>query len=161
MIKTITPAPIRKSIRVNATPARAFEIFTAGMSRWWLKSHTINPTKSPIKDIIVEPRTGGAWFERGEDGSECRWGKVLAWEPPLTDKDKGLLLLAWQINGTWQFDASLVTEVEIRFTPDAGGTRVELEHRKLEALGDEAEAMAQAFTGGWGMLLDNFAKQAA
>jgi uncharacterized protein YndB with AHSA1/START domain len=154
MTKSITPAPIRKSIRVAAAPARAFDIFTAGMSRWWLKSHTINPTKSPIKDIIVEPRTGGSWFERGEDGSECRWGKVLAWEPPTR------LLLAWQINGSWQFDASLVTEIEIRFTRGAGGTRVELEHRKLEALGDEAEAMAQAFTGGWGMLLDNFAQHA-
>jgi uncharacterized protein YndB with AHSA1/START domain len=151
----ITPAPIRKSIRVDVAPARAFEIFTSGMNRWWLKTHTINPTKSPIKNIVVEPRAGGRWFERGEDGSECNWGKVLAWEPPTR------LLLAWQINGRWQFDPALITEVDIRFTPDGNGTRVELEHRKLEALGDQAEAMAQAFTGGWGVLLDSFAKQAA
>lgn len=154
MTQTIMPAPIRKSIHVNVAPARAFEIFTSGMSRWWLKTHTINPTKSPIKDIIVEPRAGGRWFERGEDGSQCEWGKVLAWEPPTR------LLLAWQINGRWQFDASLVTEVDIRFAPDGSGTRVELEHRKLEALGEHAEAMAQAFAGGWGALLDSFAKQA-
>jgi len=151
----ITPAPIRKSIRVDVAPARAFEIFTTGMARWWLKTHTINPTKSPIKEIALEPRAGGRWFERGEDGSECNWGKVLAWEPPTR------LLLAWQINGRWQFDPALITEVDIRFTPDGNGTRVELEHRKLEALGDQAEAMAQAFTGGWGVLLDSFAKQAA
>jgi uncharacterized protein YndB with AHSA1/START domain len=151
----ITPAPIRKSIRVGVAPARAFEIFTASMARWWLKTHTINPTKSPIKEIALEPRAGGRWFERGEDGSECNWGKVLAWEPPTR------LLLAWQINGRWQFDPALITEVDIRFTPDGNGTHVELEHRKLEALGDQAEAMAQAFTGGWGMLLDSFAKQAA
>ncbi|HXE28887.1 MAG TPA: SRPBCC family protein [Stellaceae bacterium] len=151
----ITPAPIRKSIRVDVAPARAFEIFTTGMARWWLKTHTINPTKSPIKEIALEPRAGGRWFERGEDGSECNWGKVLAWEPPTR------LLLAWQINGRWQFDPALITEVDIRFTPDGNGTRVELEHRKLEALGAEAEAMAQAFTGGWGVLLDSFAKQAA
>jgi len=151
----ITPAPIRKSIRVDVAPARAFEIFTSGMNRWWLKTHTINPTKSPIKNIVVEPRAGGRWFERGEDGSECNWGKVLAWEPPTR------LLLAWQINGRWQFDPALITEVDIRFTPDGNGTRVELEHRKLEVLGDQAEAMAQAFTGGWGVLLDSFAKQAA
>ena len=151
----ITPAPIRKSIRVDVAPARAFKIFTTGMARWWLKTHTINPTKSPIKEIALEPRAGGRWFERGEDGSECNWGKVLAWEPPTR------LLLAWQINGRWQFDPALITEVDIRFTPDGNGTRVELEHRKLEALGDQAEAMAQAFTGGWGVLLDSFAKQAA
>ena len=151
----ITPAPIRKSIRVDVAPARAFEIFTSGMNRWWLKTHTINPTKSPIKNIVVEPRAGGRWFERGEDGSECNWGKVLAWEPPTR------LLLAWQIDADFKYDASLLTEVEIRFTPDGNGTRVELEHRKLEALGDQAEAMAQAFTGGWGVLLDSFAKQAA
>jgi uncharacterized protein YndB with AHSA1/START domain len=151
----ITPAPIRKSIRVDVAPARAFEIFTTGMARWWLKTHTINPTKSPIKEIALEPRAGGRWFERGEDGSECNWGKVLAWEPPTR------LLLAWQINGRWQFDPALITEVDIRFTPDGNGTRVELEHRKLEVLGDQAEAMAQAFTGGWGVLLDSFAKQAA
>jgi len=151
----IIPAPIRKSIRVDVAPARAFEIFTTGMARWWLKTHTINPTKSPIKEIALEPRAGGRWFERGEDGSECNWGKVLAWEPPTR------LLLAWQINGRWQFDPALITEVDIRFTPDGNGARVELEHRKLEVLGDQAEAMAQAFTGGWGVLLDSFAKQAA
>lgn len=156
----ITPAPIRKSIHVNVAPARAFEIFTAGMARWWLKTHTINPTKSPIKEIAIEPRTGGRWFERGEDGSECQWGKVLAWEPP-DHQGPGRLLLAWQINGRWQFDPALITEVDIRFTPDGDGTRVDLEHRKLEALGEQAEAMAQAFTGGWGVLLESFAKQAA
>ena len=80
---------------------------------------------------------------------------MLAWEPPTR------LLLAWQINGRWQFDPALITEVDIRFTPDGNGARVELEHRKLEVLGDQAEAMAQAFTGGWGVLLDSFAKQAA
>jgi uncharacterized protein YndB with AHSA1/START domain len=153
MSTTITPAPIKKSIRVNAAPARAFEIFTAGMARWWLKTHTINPTKSPLEEIVLEPRAGGRWFERGEDGSECSWGKVLAWEPPTR------LLLAWQINGSWQFDPALITEVEIRFTPDGSGTRVELEHRHLERLGEQAAAMAQAFTGGWGQLLESFAKQ--
>jgi uncharacterized protein YndB with AHSA1/START domain len=155
MSSTIMPAPIRKQLRVKAPPARAFEIFTAGMSRWWLKTHTINPTKSPMTDIVIEPREGGRWFERGEDGSECQWGKVLAWEPPAR------LLLAWQITSQWQFDPGLVTEVEIRFTPDGSGTKVELEHRDLERLGDAAEAMRTAFEGGWGRLLEEFAITAA
>jgi uncharacterized protein YndB with AHSA1/START domain len=151
----IAPAAIRKQVRVKAPPTRAFEIFTAGMSRWWLKTHTINTTKSPLKDIVLEPREGGRWFERGEDGSECQWGKVLAWEPPTR------LLLAWQITAQWQFDPNLVTEVEIRFAPDGGGTRVELEHRLLERLGDAAEAMRQSFERGWGSLLEEFAIKAA
>jgi uncharacterized protein YndB with AHSA1/START domain len=155
MSSTIVPAAIRKQVRVKAPPARAFEIFTAGMDRWWLKTHTINPTKSTIKDIVMEPRVGGRWFERGEDGSECQWGKVLAWEPPAR------VLLAWQISGQWQFDPNLVTEVEIRFTPDGSGTKVELEHRHLERLGDAADAMRQAFERGWGGLLEEFASKAA
>lgn len=160
MSTTITPAPIRKRIHVAAAPARAFEIFAARIGRWWLKTHTINPTKSPIKEVLIEPRAGGRWFERGEDGSECDWGKVLAWEPPA-DRGAGRLLLAWQIDGQWRFDPALVTEVEIRFTPDGGGTLVELEHRHLERLGEHAPAMAEAFDGGWGKLLESFAQQAA
>ena len=155
MSATIQPAPIRKSVRVKAAPPRAFEIFTSGMGRWWLKTHSISPTKTPIKDVVLEPRAGGRWFERGEDGSECDWGKVLAWEPPSR------LLLAWQISGQWQFDPNLVTEVEIRFMPEAGGTKVELEHRHLERLGAAAEAMAKAFEGGWAALLQQFAARAA
>jgi uncharacterized protein YndB with AHSA1/START domain len=160
MTQVITPAPIRKSIHVAAAPARAFEIFTTNMSRWWLKTHTINPTKSPFKDIVIEPRAGGRWFERGEDGSECQWGKVLAWEPP-NDQGMARLLLAWQINGAWQFDPTLVTEVELRFAPEGSGTLVTLEHRHLERLGERAPAMAEAFNGGWGKLLDSYAQSAA
>ena len=155
MSQTIRPAPLRKRVSVKVPQARAFEIFTAGMSRWWLKTHTINPTKSPIREILVEPRAGGRWFERGEDGSECDWGKVIAWEPPAR------LLLAWQITGQWRFDPNLVTEVEVRFTPDGEGTTVELEHRHLERLGDTAAAMREAFEGGWTSLLESFARMGA
>lgn len=145
MNKTETIAPVRKTIRVSAPPARAFEIFTSGISRWWIKTHSINPSKSPIKDIVLEGKAGGRWFERGEDGSECQWGKVLAWEPPSR------LLLAWQITQGWQFDPNFLTELEVRFIADATGTRVELEHRNLERFGAAAEGMQKAFDspGGW------------
>lgn len=154
MTQTITPAPIRRSVEIKVAPARAFEIFTGGASRWWLKTHTINATKSPIKDVVIEPRAGGRWFERGEDGSECDWGKILAWEPPTR------LLLAWQINADFKYDPSLLTEVEIRFTPAGRGTLVELEHRLIERMGERAVGMRDAFTRGWGLLLDSFTKQA-
>ena len=146
MSATIQPAPIRKSVRVKAAPPRAFEIFTSGMGRWWLKTHSISPTKTPIKDVVLEPRAGGRWFERGEDGSECEWGKVLAWEPPHR------VLLAWQINADWRYDPALVTEVEVLFTVlSPGTTRVDLEHRCLERLGERAGVLRAAFdsTDGW------------
>jgi len=119
MTKTI--APVRKSIDVKATPERAFRIFTAEMVRWWSKEYSID--KSPIKDIVIEPRVNGRWFERGEDGSECEWGKVLAWEPPSR------VLLAWQITPSFSYDPDLATELDVRFTAQGNGTRVELEHR--------------------------------
>lgn len=155
MSLTIVPAPVRKSIHVKVTPAKAFDVFTAGMGRWWLKSHSINA--SPTRDIVMEPRAGGRWYEIGEDGSECPWGQVLAWEPPSR------LLLAWQVGGAWTFDPNLITEVEVRFLPERSGTRVELEHRNLERFGDQAEAVRATFEspGGWSGLLESFAEIAS
>lgn len=151
MTVTISPAPVRRSVRVNTSPERAFEVFTAGMSRWWLKTHKIGATA--MTEAIVEPRVGGRWFERDEDGTECEWGHVLAWEPPSR------LVLAWQVAASWQFDPELLTEVEVRFIPDGEGTtRVELEHRHLERFGDQAEATRASLDspGGWSGLLEAF-----
>jgi uncharacterized protein YndB with AHSA1/START domain len=150
--------PVSKLIRVNADPERAFEVFTAGMGRWWLPTHSINPTKSPIASVVIEPRNGGRWYERGNDGSECDWGRVLVWEPPTR------LVLVWQINARWMFDPMLVTEVEIRFDATAAGaTEVRLEHRNLERFGDAAANVRAAFDseGGWGGLLEGYAKALA
>jgi uncharacterized protein YndB with AHSA1/START domain len=154
MTRAITVAPVRKTIRVRATPERAFDIFTAGMGRWWNRQYSIN--KSPIRDVVLEPTPGGRWFERGEDGSECQWGKVLAWEPPVR------LLLAWQITPQWTFDPALVTEVEIRFIADGQGTVVQLEHR-VDGYGSAAEDMFKLFDSphAWMGLLERFAEEAA
>jgi uncharacterized protein YndB with AHSA1/START domain len=154
-LQMIRPAPVRKSITVNADAACAFEVFTDRIGIWWPHSHTIG--SSPQKNIVLEPRAGGRWFEIGEDGSECTWGKVLAWEPPVR------LLLAWQINGNWKYDPDLVTEVEVTFTPvGKDTTRVDLEHRNLERFGDKAEPVRNAIDseGGWTQIL-RFYGQAA
>ncbi len=155
MITTIRPAPVRKSITVEADAKHAFEVFTARIGSWWPRSHCI--ASSPQKDVVIEPRTGGRWYEIGEDGSQCDWGKVLAFEPPAR------LLLAWQINGSWKYDPDLVTEVEVKFTPlDGGRTRVELEHRNLERMGDKAEDVRTAINseGGWSGILKTYAEVA-
>lgn len=133
----IEPAPVRKTILVKAGAARAFNAFTQDIGRWWPRSHSIGG--SPQTDVIVEGRPGGRWYERGSDGSETEWGKVLVWEPPSR------VVLAWQINADWKYDPTLVTEVEITFTTLAeGGTRVDLEHRNLERFGDQAGRVRDA-----------------
>jgi uncharacterized protein YndB with AHSA1/START domain len=154
MTATITPAPVRKSLLVKAPPQKAFDVFTGGMGRWWLKSHSVSA--SPMVDVIIEPFAGGRWFERGEDGSECLWGKVLAWEPPAR------VLLAWQLDGTWKHNPDLITEVEVRFTSEGSGTRVDFEHRNLERYGEHAEKVRESIDapGGWSGLLESFAKLA-
>jgi uncharacterized protein YndB with AHSA1/START domain len=141
---TIKPAPIRKSLVVQAPQERAFEVFTAGMGRWWVKTNTILPS-SPQKTVVVEPRIGGRWYEIGEDGSEAEWGKVLVWSPPSR------LVLTWQVDGDWQFNPKVLTEVEVRFVAEGQATRVELEHRKLETFGEAADTLREVFDApsGW------------
>jgi uncharacterized protein YndB with AHSA1/START domain len=147
----IAVAPVRKQLRVKASQARAFSVFTSQMSRWWPKSHTIQT--SPLKEYIVEPRVGGRWYAVGEDGSTCQTGYVIAWQPPHS------IVLAWQISAAWRFDPDLVTEVEVKFIAEADGvTRIELEHRHLERMGDKAaDVRANVDSpGGWGAIMDSF-----
>ena len=151
----IAPAPIRKSLRVKASPDKAFEVFTASMGQWWLKSHSL--LQSPQRDVVVEPLAGGRWFEVGEDGSECPWGHVLIWAPPER------LVLAWQLNADWTYDPTFHTTVEVRFKPDGDHTLVEFEHRDLERFGARADELRGGYEsgmdGGWTALLDHYRQQ--
>lgn len=156
MSSLISPSPIRRSITVDVPLQRAFDVFTASFGKWWPHSHSIG--SAPLKTAIVEPRAGGRWYEIGEDGSECEWGEVLAFEPPAR------LLLAWRIGADWKFDPNLLTEVEISFTAlSQTRTRVDLEHRKLENLGEGLAAAKGAFDsdGGWSGILALYATATA
>lgn len=106
-----------------------------------------------MADVVIEPRVGGRWYEVGVDGSECDWGRVLAYEPPHR------IVLAWQLDAQWRYDPELVTEVEVRFSAVEGGTLVELEHRNLERYGAAAEQVRSAIDsdGGWPRELRLFA----
>jgi uncharacterized protein YndB with AHSA1/START domain len=153
---TITPAPVRKSLIVKADPHKAFAAFTRRMGNWWPRSHHIGT--GTLADVVLEPRAGGRWFERDEDGSECEWGRVLAWEPP------GRVVLAWQLGSDWKYDPTLVTEIEVTFTAvSANETQVLLEHRNLERFGDAASAVREAIDspGGWAGILAAFGVAAA
>jgi uncharacterized protein YndB with AHSA1/START domain len=146
-------APVIRSVDVKAPPARAFDLFTAHMERWWPVGRTVG--KNPHAAIVMEPRPEGRWFERDAEGNETHWGKVLVWDPPAR------LVLGWQLTSQWAYDTNFLTEVELSFAPlDGGGTRVTLEHRNLERFGADAARMAEQIGGGWPRFLADFAAYA-
>lgn len=137
--------PVRKSIRVAAPPARAFELFTVGMHQWWPRAHSLNAKVSRVA-IVAEPRVGGRWFERSVDGKECDWGYVRVWEPPQR------VVFAWQLDETWTFNPKFFTEVEVQFQPVGDdATQVTLEHRNLERYGVHAQQVRSGLDSaeGW------------
>ena len=144
---------VRKEITVEASQARAFDVFTREHGAWWpLATHHIG--SAAAETAIIEPHAGGRWFERAADGSECDWGRVLVWDPP------GRLVLAWEISADWKHDESIDTEVEVRFVSlGPARTRVELEHRRLDRYGAAAEQMRGIFDSenGWTNILRLFA----
>jgi len=147
-----TSINIKKSITVQATQERAFNVFTGGIDRWWPRDHHIG--KSPLERVIIEPREGGRWYSIHQDKSETDCGRVLAWKPHER------VVLSWQITAEWKFDPEFVTEVEINFVSEGPRkTRVELEHKHLERFGMNAEQMAATFRdGGWDRTLGEFDK---
>jgi uncharacterized protein YndB with AHSA1/START domain len=110
------PNAVRKSMSVQAPPAIAWRVFTEKMSSWWPLGHYKIGTAKAV-EAIIEPHVGGRWYERGEDGSTCDWGRVLVWEPDSR------LVLTWDINADWQYDPKLNTEIEIRSRACAGSRR--------------------------------------
>jgi uncharacterized protein YndB with AHSA1/START domain len=147
---TTVLAPVKKSITVKASVEHAFQVFTDGFDSWWPRSHHIG--KQPMVKAVIETRAGGRCFGREADGTECDWGRVLTWDPP------NRFVLAWQIDAKWQYEPDLTkaSEVEVRFTPEAGGlTRVDLEHRHFERHGAGGASMKTAVESpnGWSDLL--------
>jgi uncharacterized protein YndB with AHSA1/START domain len=149
----IDPNSVRKVLSVKAPPEVAWRVFTEKMGVWWpLDNYKIGKAKAV--DAVIEPKVGGRWYERGDDGSSCDWGRVLAWEPPKR------LVLSWDISADWQFEPNLKTELEIRFLPEGSdSTRVELVHRHLDRYGARRDEMRRIFdsSGDWGRLLQMFA----
>jgi uncharacterized protein YndB with AHSA1/START domain len=149
--------PVRHCVTVPLGPAAAFSLFTTGFISWWPGHHI---GAADLAEVIIEPRAGGRWHERGVDGAECEWGKVLAYEPP------GRVLLSWHLTGAWSYDAdpARASEVEITFTADGPGhTRVQLEHRGFERRGADGQAVHDGVSaeGGWSAILQLYADKAA
>ena len=157
---TTTPAvpALHGTATVNMPVAQAFEFFTGSMNRWWPNDYHIG--QADMVDTVLEARVDGRWYERGADGTECDWGRVLAWEPPHR------MVVTWQINGQWQYDddPEHASEIEVHFTADGPEqTTVDLDHRHLDRLVD-GQAMHDQIVqagGGWSSLLERFATTAA
>jgi uncharacterized protein YndB with AHSA1/START domain len=147
---------VRTSTTVQAPIERAFKVFTEGIGTWWPPDHHI--LEAELAEMVFEPHPGGNVYDRGVDGSECRWARVLAYEPPHR------VVFSWDINTSWQLehDHEKTSEVEVRFTADGPDrTHVSLEHRNLDRHGEGWHAMRDAVGSPGGWSLERFAEVAA
>jgi uncharacterized protein YndB with AHSA1/START domain len=149
---------VRQTIVVDAPIEQAFSVFTDGIGTWFPSEY--NLLEVAIAERVFEPRVGGRVYDRGTDGSECHWGRVLAYEPPTR------VVFSWDISPHWQIetDPAKTSEVEVRFTAETPErTRVDLDHRNLDRHGDGWEQTRESVRGdgGWGHCLRAFAEQLA
>ena len=153
MTQTAT-AVVRREIAVEAPIEKAFAVFTERFGDFKPPEH--NLLNAPIAETVFEPRVGGHIFDRGADGSECRWARVLVYEPPRR------VVFSWDIGPTWQVETEPdnASEVEVRFTAETPSrTRVELEHRNIDRHGPGWEAVRDGVghDEGWPLYLQRYA----
>jgi uncharacterized protein YndB with AHSA1/START domain len=144
---------VRHSVMVDTPIEKAFRVFTEDFGRFKPPEHNLLGTE--IAETVFEPRVGGHLYDRGIDGSECHWARVLAYEPPHR------LVISWDIGPTWQIetDPDRTSEVEVRFIAEgADRTRVELEHRHLDRHGEGWQGVREGVDGdqGWPLYLQGF-----
>ena len=149
-----TAATVRSSIIVEAPIERAFRVFTEDFGRFKPREH--NMLTVPIERTVLEQRAGGDIYDRGVDGSECRWARVLAYEPP----DR--VVFSWDISPQWQIetDTEKTSEVEVTFiAEDEHSTRVTLLHRHLDRHGAGWEGAREGVAAdqGWPLYLQRYA----
>jgi uncharacterized protein YndB with AHSA1/START domain len=154
MSTQVAETSVGASIVVEAPIERAFSVFTEGFGGFKPPEH--NLLEVDIAETVFEPRVGGHLYDRGVDGSECRWARVLAYEPP------NRVLFSWDISPQWQLEPDLekTSEVEVRFIAETSErTRVELEHRNLQRHGEGWEGVREGVRGdeGWPLYLQRFA----
>jgi uncharacterized protein YndB with AHSA1/START domain len=146
---------IRHQVTVDAPIERAFAVFTEDFGSFKPREH--NMLAVDIAETVFEPRAGGRLYDRGIDGSECQWARVLAYEPP----DR--VVISWDISPRWQLETDLdkTSEVEIRFIAEgADRTRVALEHRNLDRHLDGWQGLREGVDSadGWPLYLRRYAE---
>ena len=151
----MTDNALARTLVVDAPLERAFEVFTAGFDSWWPRSH--HTGEGDLLEAFIDPRQGGRWWATTTAGTE-EWGRVLVWDPPHR------VVLDWQLDATFSYDAEFHTEVEARFVAESPTrTRLEFEHRNLDRYGDRAEEMGKVLgsEGGWTGLLAGYVTTAS
>jgi len=148
-----TDTTVRKQVVVDAPIDRAFAVFTERSGDFKPREH--NLLGAPIVETTFEPRVGGHIYDRAADGRECRWARIMAYEPPRR------VLFSWDIGPTWQLEAdpANASEVEVRFAEEGPNrTRIELEHRHLDRHGPGWEGIASGVDadGGWPLYLHRY-----
>jgi uncharacterized protein YndB with AHSA1/START domain len=155
-MSSATDTAVTTSVVVDVPQARAFTVFTDEIGTWWDPDHHLLPEGTRLERMVFEPRVGGHVYDVVSDGSECRWSRVLAYDPPER------VVFSWDINLQWEIETDLdrTSEVEVRFIAEAPDrTRVELEHRNLDRHGDGWEQMRAAVgsDGGWPSGMNRYA----
>jgi uncharacterized protein YndB with AHSA1/START domain len=142
MNEALVSEAVRKTVTVDCVVEEAFRVFTAEAESWWPReSHSIYEDAG--REIVFDGREGGEVYELARNGEKGHWATVVSWEPP------NRLVLAWNI---LERDP-VATEVEVRFLPEGETTRVELEHRGWEALGEGAAERRGSYDTGWDHVL--------
>lgn len=146
---------VRKEIVVEAPVEQAFSVFTDRFGAFKPPEH--NLLGAPVVETTFEPHVGGHIYDRAEDGTECRWARILAYEPPTR------VVFSWDIGPTWQLesDPANASEVEVRFVAEGTHrTRVELEHRHIDRHGPgwEDVHLGVDSEGGWPLYLARYAE---
>jgi uncharacterized protein YndB with AHSA1/START domain len=140
--------PVRKQISVDCDVETAFRTFTEDIATWWpVEGHSITGEGTTA---VFEQRAGGRMYERAPDGQEHDWASILVYEPPHR------VVLEWKVNS-----AAPPTEVEVRFSPDGDGTRVELEHRGWEQYATGGTDERGSYDTGWSHVLGRFREATA
>jgi uncharacterized protein YndB with AHSA1/START domain len=144
-VEPISPylEPLEKTLKVGCTPSHAFEVFTDGIGRWWPLALGFSISGTAVATCAMEPRVGGELYETAQDGTRHPWGRILAFEPPHR------LVFTWHPGR----DAASAQEVEVRFAPEGGETRVTLVHRDWQKLGEDAAKSRAGYDEGWGTVL--------
>jgi len=149
MQEAMTIPAVRKSILVDAPVEQAFRVFTEGIATWWpLRTHSVAEERA--ETAVFEGGVGGRLYERTSDGKEHEWGRVLEWDPPRR------IVYAWYPGRGDETSQ----EVEMHFTPTGEGTRVDLEHRGWERLGERGPEQRSNYDTGWDYVLGLYVENA-
>jgi uncharacterized protein YndB with AHSA1/START domain len=149
----MTQTAVNRSVVIDAPVEHAFKVFTERFGDFKPREH--NLLGAPIAETVFEARVGGHIYDRAEDGRECRWARILAYEPPSR------VVFSWDIGVQWQIEADTAnaSEVEVRFIEESPSrTRVELEHRHIDRHGPGWESLAEGVGNdqGWPLYLDRY-----